>query len=218
VAILESIIPNQLNEAGRIGTAVRLDEIPAKYKHLKVIGRGATSIALKKDDHTAIILTRDEMKAEWLTMHWGLGLATEIDRFVSHKHVNRAMRELPIYVLKMPLLFPLSSENKRKVKQIMVQFEKIRYGVGFNRNLASRNQDILANLQNLIDDYVTEFDSEHQLHQLANFLYNYHGNQYQFDMAVRNFLQTADGEIVVIDPIVSSKLMDIFMDKKTPRW
>lgn len=47
-----------------IGSAVRLDELPPQFRKLKLLGRGATTLAFEKDDNTVILFTRDAMKLD----------------------------------------------------------------------------------------------------------------------------------------------------------
>lgn len=47
--------------------AMSLSEIPPEFKHMKVIGRGNTSIVLEKDADTVVMFTRDGMKKDWLS-------------------------------------------------------------------------------------------------------------------------------------------------------
>ena len=64
---------SNLEEYNVIGSAVRRDEIPAPYDKLPLLGRGATTLAFARDEQTALLFTRDRIKAEWLSH--GLGMA-----------------------------------------------------------------------------------------------------------------------------------------------
>ena len=47
---------------------------------------------------------------------------------------------------------------------------------------------------------------------LLEWLINYDPEQFYMDMGARQFKQTLDGDIVLLDPVVSSELLDLFRD------
>ena len=103
----------ELTEADRIGTALWRSSIPQKYKKYPILGQGATSIVLDKGDGRVLMLTRDTMKMEWLTRNWGLDIGEVIDEFEVHHQKSRTLGEMPVYVIDLPLLYPLSAKNKQ---------------------------------------------------------------------------------------------------------
>jgi hypothetical protein len=195
------IYENQVSE-NRLYSAITLKEIPEKYKSLPVIGRGTTSVVLEKSPNTVLILTRDAMKRDWLTS--GLDIADWIDSFDSRHPKYSALSDKPIYVLQMPKLFPLSKENKRKVKKLMDWFHDMRF---------SRSHNKQPNINDYIDalnDLDLDVASKKTMEQLLDFLSNYYEDQYGWDLGVRNIMQDANGDLVLLDPIVDKEIIDIY--------
>jgi hypothetical protein len=189
-----------IKEADRIGTALWRNSIPKKYKQFPVIGQGATSVVLDKGDGNVLVLTRDAMKKDWLVQDWGLGLGEWIDGFDAHHQQSRELSEMPVFVIQMPKLFSLSLENKRKIKQAKDQF-------GYFVNLFGQEY-------RRQDDYnkYLEAHPDGLFVQLVEFLQNYDIKQYGMDFLTRNFMQDAEGNIVLIDPIVSKEIVDALHD------
>jgi hypothetical protein len=205
----EALKEEALEESNRIFSGVRLDEIPQKYRTLKVLGRGATSIVLEKDSETVLIFTRDEIKKDWLVQNWGLSIAKYIDSYDSHKHHIRGFNDLPIHVLEMPKLYPLNSQNRKVVTSLIKEFDSINKQVMYRMSPENARQSILSKYQSIFDKYEDEFKSEHQFKVLIDFLMNYDSKQYQWDLGPRNFMQTKDGKLVVLDPVVAKELLDL---------
>lgn len=196
-----------LSEANVIGSAVRLDEIPPKYRELKLLGRGATTLAFERDSNTVLIFTRDQIKLEWLRD----GL-----RMIHHYHpVNpvrshhiMGMTQLPIYMVVMPRLYPLDSANKSLVAREMRQFVSVtqEVGLGPNKNWEQR-------LNRAISVYHDRYPHS-KLLPLLEWLMNYDPAQFYLDLGARQFKQTAHGDLVLLDPVVSSELLDLLIKKR----
>jgi hypothetical protein len=196
-----------LSEANVIGSAVRLDEIPPQYREMTLLGRGATTLAFERDSHTVLIFTRDQIKLEWLRD----GL-----RLVHHYHpVNpvrshhiMGMRDLPIYMVVMPKLYPLDSHNKKLVSREMRQFVEVsqKAGLGPNKNWEQR-------LALVIDEYHDRYPHSKVL-PLLEWLANYEPGQFYLDLGARQFKQTSSGDLVLLDPVVSSDLLDLLLKKR----
>lgn len=184
-----------IKEADRIGTALWRNSIPAKYKPFPVIGQGATSVILDKGDGNVLVLTRDEMKKDWLVQDWGLGLGKWVDGFDAYHQKSREISDMPVYVIQMPKLFPLSLENKRIIKKEIDQYYKV---VDF-----VVNQNQVDKFNKYLEKYPDGLFAE-----LVEFLQNYAVNQYGVDFLIRNFMQDKNGKIVLIDPIVSKEIVD----------
>lgn len=181
-----------INE-NRIGTALWKSSVPPKYKQFKVIGQGATSVVLDKGDGNVLMLTRDDVKKDWLVQDWGLGLGEWIDTFEASHQQSRAISEMPVYVIQLPKLHPLSAENKKSIKKSIKDYETV---VGYgpeDRRYAKFN------------DYL-ERHPDGLFAQLLEFLGNYDVRQYGIDFLMRNFMQDQTGAIVLIDPIASKEV------------
>jgi len=183
-----------IREGDRIGTALWKSSIPAKYKQYPVIGQGATSVVLDKGDGNVIMLTRDEMKRDWLVHDWGLGIGDWVDSFDASHRQSRDLSDMPVYVIVLPKLFPLSKENKRVVKKVIEEYNKIAFH-------GTRN------MMDALNNYLNQHP-EGLLAQIAEFLRNYDEKQFNVDFIMRNFMQDANGKIVLVDPIVSSQIID----------
>ena len=190
-----------LGMANRIASAVRLDDIPAKYKSLPRLGRVTTTIALDDGD-SVILLTRDVMKREWLR---DCGLADELDAYTTHTSHISGMNELPIYVLRVPRLFKLDLANRRLVKKVLEEFYKVRLDAQMN-HYGKRNpkEEELRALR----EHFTK-NENHVLAPLFNFLGNYDARHFAYDLDLRNFMQDANGKLVVSDPIVMAEILDL---------
>jgi len=196
-----------LEAANRIGSAVTIPEIPDRFKMLEIVGRGATSIVLKKDDDTVIVLTRDEMKTDWMNHS---SVANFIGNFdgLNARGTNSTFRELPIRAYSMPRLYPLDGPNKKRVRQLIKEFETI------NRKYSLTKQEKANELRELTDEYELKFNKRHELAEFAEFIINYDESQYYFDFKQNQFMQDKAGNIVVNDPVVSKEIIDLFKSRR----
>jgi hypothetical protein len=190
---------------GRIGTAVSLRDIPNKYKHLPIIGRGATSIILDEGNGKVIILTRDSMKQQYLTNaldgKW-------LDAY-SASHANPDISEMPIHIIEMPKLDKLSKVNYKKVQQLIRQTSA--------DWLASFGKSGLAGEQHrrkLLQDWSSEDNEDHPLHHIGRHLVNYSDMLYHWDLNPHNFMQDKAGNIIAADPIVDTYLLKALRHQK----
>lgn len=198
--------------------AIYMNEIPAQYRQYPLLGRGNTAIILAKDNATALVFTRDQMKVEWLCRQWGLGLGQHVDRFAGHRHPIPAARELDIQVVEMPRMERLSKQNAQLVRKSVAEFERrfhelaaigtdydpTRKGGGpateARRNLLAR----------LLTVYEADGDERDPIYRYLQFLSaGYDSDDLNFDIALRNFMQTHSGEIVLLDPAVAKNIRDI---------
>lgn len=193
-----------LGEANVIGSALHKDKIPQKYRKLKFIDRGATSLVFEKDNDNVYILTRDPMKQDWLNQS---GLGKYIETFTS-PHPIKDMEELEVDVFEMPKLYPLSKMNKAKAKKIREKFDQ--YKVKFKRHTDLINK--------LIEMAEIEFENEDSFNDFVNFIQNYDEKQFYFDLLQRNFMQTKNGDLVLTDPVVSKEIVDMFIKRQKQKY
>jgi hypothetical protein len=196
----------KLTEYNVIGSAVRLDEIPPAYRRLPFLGRGATTLAFAKDDQTAFLFTRDAIKREWLRD--GLRLVTQ-ERTVNpvKSHHIPGMSQLSLMMLEVPRLYPLDARNRKIVTAEVKRFTEIVRQV----KLESKG-GWEKGLTQAIDIY----DRENPHSPIAPFLQwltNYHPEQITIDLGTRQFKQTRKGDLVLLDPVVSSELFDLLLHK-----
>jgi hypothetical protein len=126
IDLLESaqnpIVDEEIIDEAPRASAVWKMEIPPQYKHLKVIGRGMTSIVMEKDPETVLIFTRDFMKMEYMR---DVGIARVIDSYESGAHPVQGMREFTIYVMIMPKLQKLSGSNVGLVRRACKEYSDV---------------------------------------------------------------------------------------------
>jgi len=185
-------------EADGFTRSMRLDEIPPEYKGLRVIGRGNTSIILEKDPETAVMLTRDAMKKDWL--HFGLKISKNF-KVLDVKAKNKLFDDFNIFAIEMPKLYKLSPQNRMKVNKELKYFEDALAIMRMGEYAAKQN------LQDILNFYENDNKKESILYQLLEFLMNYYHEQWNWDLAKRQFAQDKKGNIVLVDPIVDTELV-----------
>jgi hypothetical protein len=185
-------------EADSFTRSMRLDEIPPEYKHLKVIGRGNTSIILEKDPETAIMLTRDSMKKEWL--HFGLKISKDF-KILDVKAKNKLFKDFDVFAIEMPKLYKLSPQNRAKVNKELNYFEDALAILRMGEFSAK------SNVYKILDYYEKDHKKESILYSLLEFLQNYEPTQWNWDLGKRQFAQDKKGNIVLVDPIVATDLV-----------
>lgn len=197
----------RLHEINVIGSAVRINEIPKEYRNLKLLGRGATSLAFEKDAKTVLLFTRDAMKKDWLAhgLHMVIG-SKEITPVRSH-HIQ-GMRDLPLYAIEIPKLYPLDSDNRKKVAKELELWKSL-----YDDARMSSTKEDKVDRYKLINKLASEYEDNYPtsiIAPLIQFLFNYDPKQYKFDIDSRQFKQTAEGNIVLLDPIIDRELWNLF--------
>jgi hypothetical protein len=182
-------------EVKALAKAVQISEIPAEYKDLPVIARGNTSIILEKDPKTVIMLTRDAMKKDWL--HMGLEITKDF-RIHDVQTRNRAFKDIALFSIEMPKLYKPNSANQDKIRKEVSFFEKARNHVGV---LKSKE-----NIAMMMVYYEENGMEESLIYHLLNFLTNYYHHQWHWDIARRQFAQDAEGNLILLDPIVNTEV------------
>lgn len=196
-----------LEEYNVIASSVRLDEIPPAYRRLPFLGRGATTLAFEKDPSRVLIFTRDQIKIEWLRDGLRLIDHYQVVNPVRGHHI-RGMANLPLYMIEMPKLYPLGAANKKIVTRELRDFAQVTREVGLERG---KNWE--ENLSKVVDRYEDQYPHSVILPLLA-WLMNYDPDQFYLDLGSRQFKQTDQAQLVLLDPIVSSELMDIINKRK----
>lgn len=191
-----------------IGSAIEPYEVPSAYADLPVIGRGATSIVLRKDEDTVVLMTKDPIKAVWLTSQ---GLASKVGEFTSTKARVPALRKFPIHVIEMPLLLPLDDANREIVEDLRTEFKN----VALQAWSANKKRTPGFETKQIIKHFSA--DEQHRLYPVFQFLKQHPWNRYDFDFEPENFMQTKDGSIVVVDPMISTTLRNVLMRHLPPQ-
>jgi hypothetical protein len=190
-----------------VGSAIELSEIPQALRDLPVIGHGATSVALKKSDDRVLLLTRDQVKADWLSSQ-GLGVRT--GEFRSTNPRVRAFGKLPIHMFEMPLLRPLDGTNIEIVADLVAQVKAAKtaaWSANKKRQSGVEEKAIVAHFT---------ADERHRLFPVFRFLKSKSWISYDLDLEPENFMQTGEGEIVVVDPVISRSLQSMLFRYAPP--
>jgi len=188
----------------RIGTAISLNQVPQEYKGLPMLGRGFTSIVYKKDDK-ALVLTRDRIKIGWMQEYMNGLVQSDFDTTGNRV---RAYDDFPVYVVECDLMFPLDRENKKKLKSIMKDYDKVRKKV-ISENSSRKNftsETILWGVRKVYgdrDDAIAE-----EMNKIFSFMADWDCQEIDFT-STRNWMQTASGELKCVDPVVDEELLNI---------
>ena len=196
----------ELNEEPQLKPYI---DIPRMAEIAQKMVKDALDAFVKRDYALARdVLTRDDMKVEWLCQDWGLGLGRRVEQFSGHQHPDVRARQLDIQVVEMPRLYPLSSENARAVRKAVKTFDAhlhVARRAHLGRPRLAHNV-----LMHLIRSYEeADPDEKDPIHQYLTFISNYGEENCTYDIALRNFMQTRAGEIVLLDPAVSRDVLDI---------
>ena len=195
--------------------AVQLQEILPQYRNYPVLGRGVTSVVLQDTDPDhVLILTKDEIKAEWLRLPFGLGLGQYLEEYTATRHRRFHLNGLTITVLRMPKLRPLTRSERAGVakwtSKVWVAFD-----VHKKQRLREKNSENTAKA--MAADYMADFlrtndvfkecPFREQLADVFDFLINY--EDWVLDLHGGNLMMDTHNNIVITDPIVSKKLLDM---------
>lgn len=190
-----------------MGSAIEPSEIPAAFSHMPVIGRGATSIVLAKSEDRVLVLTRDAVKADWLAAQ-GLGVRT--GEFRSKNPRSGAFNRFPVIVIEMPRLVPLDAANAEIVSDLCAQVQGAKmdaWGANKKRKAGFEEKAVVAHFT---------ADERHRLYPVFRFLKSRSWTSYDLDLFPDNFMQTREGEIVVVDPVISRALQTV-LERNAPQ-
>jgi len=184
-------------------------EIPTEYRGLKMIGRGNTSIILEKNPETAVMLTRDSMKKDWL--HFGIGISKDfkVHDIAAERHMFQGF---PVFAIEMPKLYPLGPGASIKVKKELAFLNKAMKDLGI---YGSKIRDNLAEMMGYYEDNGME---DSLMYGLFRFLSDYHPEHWSWDMGRRQFAQDAQKNLILVDPIVATELRDQMFSVKKLAW
>lgn len=192
-------------------SALHLRDIPEKFRGLKVLGRGKTSIVLEKDEKTVIMLTIDSVKKDWLTRNWGIEIGTETDdsfEFYSPR-IKDDNQYGTMHVIELPRLYKPTGAAKKRAQKLLQTLETLRSSATNWKSFtqAFDKQQFYENVLNA--GQLKELDPEFvkmALH-LAEFMLNY-GDEHMLDLHMGNVMQDADGNLILLDPLISRKMFN----------
>jgi hypothetical protein len=175
-------------------TAFHKKHIPQEFKHLNIIGRGCTSIILEcpENPDSVLMLTMDPIKKDWLADdQYGPGL---VEDWKYHDEVDSMFL---VYSSTLPRLRHLGKENKKLFKTNAKMIYDLLYSQGGNFNTDTDD----SNKVDILYESLTGIDF---FRSLIEFLFNY--RDYLIDLGPKNAMETADGKIILTDPIISSEI------------
>lgn len=183
--------------------ALHLKDIPKEYREkCKLLGKGQTSIALLTDTNVVLVFTRDKMKVKWLTSKLGLKLGVKLMSFSGKPTKIEGLDKFPIYLIKMPRFYPLNSKNKSIVIKEAKRFWKV-HDFFYKKGSVNMAKGIL--------DFYKKHYPESLLMPLLKFSTRY--SEFYYDFSVKNCVQDKKGNIVILDPIVSSALINTLLGR-----
>jgi hypothetical protein len=165
-----------------------------------MIGRGTTTLVYEKDKDTVLVFTRDTLKEEFIRII--LKMSTYVDEFrvFGHHHIRGAC-DFPIMVFEMSKLYPLSPANRKIVQKEIDRFEKVYFGFKNNNKYNDAHQQV--------SNYYNMKYPDSVLLPAIDWFANYNHTQFVYDFHLGNFMQTKDGTVVPIDPVVDTEILEI---------
>jgi hypothetical protein len=198
----------KLKEYNVIASAVRLDEIPPKYRELPLLGRGATSLAFEKNANTVLMFTRDSMKVEWLRNGLSMVHNQQIVHPVRWHHIP-GMQKHDLVMIEMPKLYPLDAGNKSMVIRETRAFTQLMINHRLDQSYTSSWQ---TKLSKIIQDF-SQLYPHSQILPFLEWIINYDPKHFFLDIGPRQFKQTSKGKIVLLDPVVAADLFNLLQTK-----
>ncbi len=186
-----------------LARCVHESEIPDKYKGYITLGRGTTTIAKLHSEDDVLLFVRDPAKTEWLL---NIGIAKHIDVHNSNYHPIKGMTDYNIEIMLCDRLYPISRENKKEVFQMCAFYRKIYYILRANERHRVHYSDspVRTEIENC------PFP---QIRELFQFLHDNWGDDFMeyvgLDVAPRNFKQTKDGKVILLDPVIDIGVLNL---------
>lgn len=192
----------------RIGTALSLRQVPAEYKGLPIIGRGATSIVYECNGK-ALTLTRDRLKMSWNQEYLD---ATVLGDFITEGGTDDRFNQYPVFIMESDIYLPLTPGQRRDVLHMQKEVCKIS-----QRNQSVRNVSPEIKTQNLFSSLEEGYLKQEgkpcrdALRDIIQFSRDY-GVIYPDFMQTKNWMQR-EGQVICVDPALDENLREIFMHK-----
>ena len=169
------------------------------------MGRGTTSIVYEDpaDPEYVFMLTKDSIKNDWLSQQWGLKIGERINILEPSKsHPIKNLRDMDIYVTRVPKLYKISPVEFRKITNILMEYP-----------IAGRpNRELkLAKLERALRDPRTDavtLQILRGLHTLYYFLSEYTDDMYAMDLHSKNIMKDKNGNYVIVDPVIDQNILD----------
>jgi len=187
------------------------DDVPEKYRKYKPFyhedgtpSMGVSSIVLEFDKKHLIMITQDSLKVKFLTAKKPngvqLGKLLEKIPFVTkgmddNKHFNKEL-----FILKVKRLRPLPEEKHQLIDDLVTRMEQIEAHIRKSGEVLENDEVEIAILSTMSQSPEFKTVSE-SLTIMANFLIeNGAGIGLVRDYHYNNWMQDADGNIMIVDP------------------
>lgn len=172
---------------------------------MPILGRGATSIVYDAGDgENVFVLTRDRIKTEWMQQQLD---ATYVDEFDMYHPLAR-IRDRITYVYRMKRLYPLDAKNKKVMRMLKQYIHSTQYRTGFDTH------KFITVAQEELDRPDFPLKEKDWLETFITFISNYDDKMFGIDIHSKNWMQTADGELVLVDPVVDTEIVRALMEPK----
>lgn len=181
-----------------LAKAILLKEVPKPYyEGMKLLNpnTGMTSLVFEKDKDTVRIFTKDEMKMEWLTHEWGIQLGKYIGKISGTKYKD-------IYIIDMPKLYPVTSDENKKVINKIIKIIKECGGntLSFSiDNLKKKIKEETGKTKNLLSKFYRSIIKSRHCFAILG-----------LDVSKRNFMETKRGKLIMLDPVSDRELLTKF--------
>jgi len=187
-------------------------DIPEEYKHMKVVGRGKTSLALEKDANTILLLTTDPVKVEWLTGKWGIkiGKVSGEVNFYSPR-LKKKTQSGKMWAVEMPKLQKVTRKEYGWFEDAIRKIQDSSQWFNQDDNVYFDWKSFLQHLDSN-DDMSDEY--KELLINLAKFVKKHDPKSADLalDIHIENMMKDSNGNLILLDPLFSSKVFnDLFI-------
>lgn len=201
---------NIREEGRRLYSSITLQEVPEKYKKLKLLNRGTTSLIYDYSQDKVLVLTKDSLKYDWLKKLFNDEITYIESLEPKYNPTYKKYIGDRIDVFTMPKLYPLNNEEKKKVKKFIKKFYEYYYS--YENYHLNKGERIIKILKILAKHYnFSEFKD--QLEKLYEFLLDYHPESFETDFQLKNFMKKSDGTIIFLDPVVDKEILKAYYNR-----
>lgn len=194
--------------------------IPDDIKQgLKMLGKGVTSIAFDKNSEEVVLVTLESYKMDWIEKNKLGHLLKKIEIFLPSLR-----KKTDVFVFKVKKLFKLSEKNKEKILSLLELLDTIfgkEYEISKKMGETFLDFDemdfklMLRALKNTKHrDEIKKITGEKNLHELVSFLEKLNPLNFEIDIHnLDNWMEDSEGNIVLIDPVVSKEYIEFVREK-----
>lgn len=182
-----------------------LAKLPESLRTMPMLGRGTTSVALRKDHNTIWLITTDDAKRKWLTFKKGIYIGKTVKKIaVKHKLIFSSPK---VFIIQLPVLRKLSNTNRTIIKKELKYFDKVAEEV--TKKFFEENTDATEVWENQLVPYLYKHLDKNiapNLYRMIELLYKLKLNFRQFDLHLGNFMEDGNGNIIIYDLIIGTEV------------